>query len=501
MELRILEFFAAAFLVLSIIRPLIRGLWRLDGISALPLLAFAIIIGAFAAYDFRPECVPLLVCAIFLAFANMTDFLALFSRIQSDSYLDRSLVFTLLSAAACAFVVWIAFFFAPPLDMGLSAAGVETITLRNYRQNTLVVRIYGPVPPETGSLAIGADSVRTGGFAEGPAEGEAGELHPLLILIPPAAGSIQAVDQVCLALRDRGFSVLSYSRPGFDSPAINSRGEAVRLGFTGLYRLVNALWRGCTDVKANEGGRGLEAERRADAEFLVRELRENRTLRDKFHDTDFEALVLAGYGAGGAAVTELAADVNFTAGNSGVRCVAALEAPILSALEGEALPAPPRYSGAAGELFNRLRDFVLDITPRKITHAGRIPQSTLPLLLVVSGRVIHRRTGRYETVLRALGASRAPALLAAVPGAGPFDYSDSPRIYPIYSFLFRGEEGAPSEGGPELTAALITNFAANVLGTGTLITAPPAGGEARIPPEYSALYTEVSGSWETPPRM
>jgi hypothetical protein len=115
--------------------------------------------------------------------------------------------------------------------------------------------------------------------------------------------------------------------------------------------------------------------------------------------------------------------------------------------------------------------------------------------------VIRRRTGRYETVLRTLGASRAPALLAAVPGAGPFDYSDSPRIYPVYSFLFRGEEGAPPEGGPELAAALITNFAANMPGTGALRAAPLAGGEARVPPDYSALYTEVGGSWETPPRM
>ncbi|MDR1388605.1 MAG: hypothetical protein LBJ31_01320 [Treponema sp.] len=471
MELRILEIFAAVFLFLSIIRPLVRDLWKLDGIAALPLFAFALVIGSFAAYDFRPECVPLALFAFFLIFANMPDFISLFARRQSDMYLDRSLVFTLASAVICVFVVWIAILFAPPMDRELSSAGVETMVLRDYgRDSSLTLRIYGPLPREAA---------------------EAGEQHPLIIVVPPIAGSIQTVDQLCLSLRARGFSVLSYSRPGFDSPAITAQGEPVRLGFLGMYRLANALWRGQKDVKANEGGRELEAERGADVTLLLRELRENQNLQSKFHDTDLNTLVLAGYGAGGAAITVLAADSAFVERFSAVRCVIALEAPVLSALEGDAGPPVERYTGAAGELYNQVRDFIEDHTPRKITHINTVPQSKIPLLLVVSGQIIHQRSGRYETVLRVLSASKAPSLLAAFPGAGPFDYSDSPRVYPIYSFLFGGDEKNVSPAGPEPTASLITNFASAVLG-GEALSAGPSAGE---------VYTEAGGSWETLPQL
>jgi hypothetical protein len=470
MELRILVFYASFFLFLSIIRPLVRGLWKLDGLAACPLLALGIMVGIFPAYGFRPECIPLLFFALFLTFANLPDLTALFFGLQSDSYRDRGLLFILATGAVFACTLWITLYFDPPVDMELFYEGAETIQLQDSRRGAeLNVRIYGA-----------GESASAG--------------RPLLILLPPAAGSLPVVDAVCSALKERGFTVITYSRIGFDSPAFDGSGMPVRLFLPGLYRLINALCRGLNDVAANAGGRELEEGRRLDTEFLLGELSLNKALWNKLPGADRNCIFLAGYGAGGAALTVLAGMDDFAAGYPQVRGIIAVEGPLLSSLEGDVPPSSSPASDNPAGAFTRRAGFI----PKKITRIGTVPRPLLPILFILSDRVIQNRSGRYETILRTLGAARNTALLAAVPGAGPFDYSDSPRYYPIYSSLFRG--AVHREGqvpGPGLTALLMTNFAALVLET-------PRNGEA---PENAPLRTavldsdihiETGGVWQIP---
>ncbi|MDR2661636.1 MAG: hypothetical protein LBC31_01410 [Treponema sp.] len=480
MELRILVFFAAFFLFLSIIRPLVRGLWKLDGLAACPLLALGIMAGIFPAYGFRPECIPLLFFALFLTFANLPDLSALFSGLQSDSYRDRGLLFTLAAGAVFACTLWVTLYFAPPMDMELFYERVETVQLQDSRRGTeFNVRIYGP-DKESGKSAASAD-------------------RPLLILLPPVAGSFPVIDAVCGALGERGFTVITYSRTGFDSPAVDSSGMPVRLFFPGLYRLINALCRGLSDVAANAGGRELEEERRLDAEFLLRELPVNNILRSKLAGADRNRIFLAGYGAGGAALTVLAGMEDFAAAHPQVRGIIAVESPLLSSLEGDAPPPPPPPpKNLAGAFIRGAGDFAGSLIPKKITHVGTIPRPLLPVLFILSDRVIQNRSGRYETILRTLGAARNTALLAAVPGAGPFDYSDSPRYYPIYSALFRGAAHREGQaGGPAITAALMTNFAALILER-----TQDGEGFGNVPLTTalldSGIHVETGGVWQIP---
>ena len=488
----ILEYLAAFFLFLSIVRPLIRGLWKLNGLTVCPLLALGILVGIFPAYGFRPECIPLLLFAVFLVIANMPDFLALFFGLHSDAYRDKGLLFTLGSAAAFAFTLWIVVHFAPPLDTDLSTSGVKTTFMQGGK---LHVRIYGPAEPEHSA-----------------GQTEYSGLRPLLVLLPPVAGSFTVTDEVCMALRDRGFTVLTCSRLNFDSPSFDRSGMPVRLSFSGLRRLGNALSRGLRNVKANAGGRKLENSRRLDTLYLLRELPENKTLLSLLGDTDQNMIILAGYGAGGAALTVLAGRDDFSATFPQVRGIVAIEAPLLSSLEGDPLPDPlPIPTDPISRLFPQVYEYYESIKPRKITHISEIPKPGLPMLFLLSDRAIGEKSGRYQTVLRAFGSSRNAALLVAVPGAGPFDYSASPKYYPIFSSLYRGAAQTETHRNwPELTASLITNFAVLVLENSHTVTA-----ESEDPDEISDttepqkvpltktvldknIYFERGGVWQIP---
>ena len=492
MELIILECLAALFLFLSIVRPLVRGLWKLPGLTVCPLLALGILLGIFPAYGFRPECVPLLFFAIFLFIANLSDFLALFSSLQSDAYHDKGLLFTFGSAAAFVFSLWVTFQYAPPMHADLATEGVKTIFLQG---DSLHIRVYGP--PESGngteeSAGLDAPDGETSAPPPPPA-------RPLLILLPPVSSSFTITDDVCTALRDRGFTVLTYSRLNFDSPFVNRNGMPVRLSFPGVFRLGSAQIWGMRYIKANEKTRKLEETRKQDTLLLLRELAENRTLQNLLGGINRNIIFLAGYGEGGAALTSLAGEDSFTFGYPEVRGVISIEAPLLSSLEGDPPPPPPP---PAPDPFNRffqlVQEFFEKVKPQKITHISEIPRPGFPVLYILSDRVISERGGRYETIIRTISSSRNAALIAAIPGAGRFDYSASPEHYPLLSALFKGaEQTGISRNWPEVTASLITNFAFLILDNISDDAIPD-----KIPLVKTALdnntYLERGGVWHIP---
>jgi hypothetical protein len=454
---------------LSIVRPFVRELWKLPGLAVCPFLALCVVVGIFPAYGFRPECILLLLFALFLFCANLPDFYALFFGLHGDTYRDKGPVFTIVTAVVFVFVMGITVSFSPSTDGDLSTGGVQTVFLDRGK---LHVRIYGEIKQEeaaaddTGETQDQEESRVVMILADEAAGAEAAPMElppgrPLLILAPPVAGSFTVSDEVCAALRDRGFTVLCFSRVNFDSPFFEENGKPVRLSASGLFRLVSALTRGTKNTAANARGRELEEGRKNDILFLLEEISVNKTLRDLLGDTDTNTVYLAGYGAGGAALTTLAGTNTFAAQFPQVRGIAAIEAPILSSLESDPMPPPPPpATNPFSALFRAASLAIKNNSARKITHISNIPRTRLPCLFVVADRVTQRRTGRYETILKALEQSHGPSLLAAVPGSGPFDYSASPGYYPMFSALFRGaQQPGQKRDWPDLTAAIITNFA------------------------------------------
>jgi hypothetical protein len=492
MELLILEIFAAVFLFLPIVRPLFKALWALDGLVLLPVLSLGILVGIFPVYGFRPECVPFLGFAFFTNIVNFSPLISLFSQLRNDDYRDRGLPYTAASLAVFGFVLWTALYFSPPLDMVFYEKAHTMLIRDRNRDEDLWLRIYAP-------------------------EGEAGGLRPLLLLVPPAAGSVTVTDAVCVRLLEKGFTVLSYSRPGFDSPALDASGAYKRLGLPGLFRLGNALCRGLGDMAANEDGRELEEGRRRDVEFLLAELAQNKTLRDALLSADKSCVFLAGYGAGGAALTGLCSSPEFTARFGQVKGLIAVESPLYSSVEGDPPPPVPLPSKNPLVVFFRgIEHFFRGLAPRKVTGIGSVPRPELPVLFIVSDRAFQERAGRYQSILKTSESARGPALTAALSGAGPFDYSDSPRVYPVYSFLFRGEKTERAKADyPRVTAALMANFAAFIMesadpaypseSANPAASANPADGRGinlgASPPEKTALADirlETGGVWNLP---
>jgi hypothetical protein len=270
---------------------------------------------------------------------------------------------------------------------------------------------------------------------------------------------------------------------------------------------------------ANADGRELEEGRRRDMEFLLVELAQNKTLQDMLSATDKSCVFLAGYGAGGAALVSLSSAPEFAARFSQVKGIIALESPLYSSVEGDPPPpVPPPTENPVLAFFRGTGAFFRGLVPRRVTGIGDVPQPEIPVMFIVSDRVIQERSGRYATIVKTLNSFRSPVLITALFGAGPFDYSDSPRLYPVYSFLFRGGKGGrarPAAEYPAITAGLIANFAAfimeawtsaNTAGPADTVSPANSAGVQGInltasPPEKTALadvYLETGGVWNLP---
>jgi predicted dienelactone hydrolase len=487
-ELGILIFLAVFFLFLSLVRPLIKDLWTIEGLSVLPLPALGIIAAIFPAYGFRPECIPLLVYAIILNITNIPVLVSLFKP-QNDNFLERSAVFTVFALGLLFLSSGTAFLFLPRGDA--DPAGVRVVTVQDQsRSAEFFIRIYAPeLSPD-----------------------EPAENRPLMILVPPVMGSVMMTDRLSGALAGRGFTVMSYSRRGFDSPAAGENGRKYHLSPGKNAAILRALTTGTRSETANRIGRSLETERIADIRFLLSLIGRNTALGALFSGTVPDCVFLTGYGAGGAALVSIAASPGFAGNYPEVRGIIAVESPLLSILEREK-EEPPEHPSP--RVWAGIKDWFISLGVKKISRIAAVPRPQVPVFFLVSDRIQdpRHRDDRYASILRTLHGSAESMLLAAVPGAGPLDYSDCPEKYPLYSVLFPG-------GGRDIwknetfiggTASLMANFAAMVLAKQADPVNPidpieqtdPESARVRIsPPARTSLdrniYIETGGTWNLP---
>jgi predicted dienelactone hydrolase len=461
-ELIVLELLTGLFLFLPLIRPLIKQLWDMEGLALLPLLALGITIAIFPAYGFRPECLPLLVYTIVLNIISVPTLIAALTHLRNDDFRERLPVLTVVAIGILGAVIGAALYFLPVEVQDIvsdeSGGRATVIALRDDSQGAeLFVRVY---PAATD--ARNADS-------------------PLMVLIPPVSGSVTAVDRVCMELEARGFRVVSYVRRGFDLPL--SPGK--------LARLFRVLSKGRESEAINAQGRLFEDTRMQDIEFLLTQIRQNPALG---FTAQGAPVFMAGYGAGGAALTMLAGNRGFITRHPEVRGIIAIEGPILSMLRGdEREPFEPRAEANwFKSMWAGITHWLAERKPAKITHIANVPNPALPILFLVSDQVTapRYRDDRYNTILRVFHDTDSPALLAAVPGAGPLSYSDVPEKYPLYETLFPGQalpvwrrmDYAPG------TASLMVNFAAIVLEG-----APSSLTRQSLPP--GQIYYETGRAW------
>jgi len=456
-EIWIAELLICFFLFLHITRPVIKALQSIEGLAWLPLVALLISLALFPAYGFRPELIPLLLFAAFFTGAGI------FSRIRENAgsrvYRKTRAIFVAVPLALLFIFTGIAFYFTPPKDTAFLTQGVYTLKAEDTSEEKAAeyyIRVYT----------------------------ESGDLHPssrpLLILAPPLLGSIMAVDQISGELRDRGFTVISYSRRGFDTPAIHisegGKTERHGIGMAEWFRRFNAFSSGTVSAKANAYGCLLEEKRKEDIQFLLSWIRQNPLLDEKiplFSIASRDAVFLAGYDAGGSALVLLAD--SFSGIN--ISGLIAIESPLWSVYRADTPEIPP-LSADAGWLESvrySLNRWFQEMKPRKITGLGQVPVLSIPVLFLTSDRerdFNYQETSytgsRYLALHRCFEAARFPSVLASADGAGPLDYSDFPVRYPLITAFFGGHQRTHRDNidAPAGTAAIITNFAIRAAGGG-----------------------------------
>jgi hypothetical protein len=486
-ELRLLEGLIGFLLLLPLLKPFSNKL-NLGGLVLLPPIGLGITAAVFPVYGFRTECLPLLVFALFETVLFIPSITMLLKEPRYDTSLnDRPLLFA-ISVIFLAGATGFALFFAPAEDAGLSAPGGIARLVQGPGGTGYTLRVYGS--DESGEGA--------------PPEGPVGtEPRPLMLLIPPRGGSIITVDRVCRELGDRGFTVISYSRTG---PVAGKAREGMSLAE--VYGLWSIHRRGHRSAAANAQGRALEAESLEDTGFLLSRIRDSQgrdpALAAALAGVDLRNIFLAGYGAGGGALIALASSPNFAAENPGVRGIISVEGPVFSAFREEAPPPPLPPRGILRDIPARIAGWFSRFRAKKIAGPGPGLVPGLPLLCIVSDRAFEdrHRKGRYAALFAMLRAAREPVALAAVPGAGPLDYSEIPEKHPIYRRFFPGGSGDiwKDRDFPGGTASLMANFAA-LFQEGR--AGDPAGPEApetgprgiRRTALEAGIYLESGGGW------
>jgi hypothetical protein len=484
-EIWIPELLLILFLILSLVRPFFKGLWAQDGLSWLPLISLLITIGIFPAYGFRPELLPLLVFNVFFSIINIPNLIFSGASRPGDDFRDENPLFTFLALVLLVAVVFPVFAFSPrlpPAESGANSVQIEEI--RDERRNRdYFLRIYGPSAP----------------FEQAQAGGSAGGPRPIIFLSPPEAGSVFAVDQISRSLGDRGFTVISWSRRGFDFPAGGKNRRNYQVSPAKMLRYWRVFRKGTFLQKANEQGQSLETGRLEDIEFLLGRIRGSRLWEG-------QPLILVGFGAGGSALAYLAETSGFTARFGNIKGIIAVESRFWSAYRSDTPVLPQVPAGASR--FLRLRtqaaNWFRGLGARKTSGFSRLPRPTVPALYLVSDRALNLGDEKspYRAVFEILRNSNAPAALAALEGAGPLDYSDYPLSHPVYSFLFPGRKSAARNStkkngkSVEDTANIIGNFSAMLLEADVRTQADALN----IPEKHrlsGAIHTETR-SWNLP---
>jgi hypothetical protein len=422
-EIWVPELMVVVFLALPLLRPFVKKLWPVEGLTWLPLVALGITIGLFPAYGFRPECVPMLAFAVIYNFIHFYPLVSgMFAR-SNDAFRDRGALFTV-----CAFL----FLSAATVPMFAFSSRIEVPAEKNtvsvVRVNRdYALRIYGSVQAN----------------------------RPLIFLVPPEWGSADSVDLVCTELQNKNFTVVTYF------PYKNSF-WAHLITYWRVFRSATVL------ASANEQGKAMEAQRRKEIELLLPRL---PSLLSR--DDNIPPLLLAGYDAGGSALAYLAGENSFVSANGYVRGVVAIEGRLWSSYLPEVRPVPPMpitpgVRGVFARFWANILNRLNNLKPQRVSRSGLLPgagftRPGLPVLYLVSGRALDISEGQkpYQAVFDTLRSGSGPAAIAALEGAGPLDFQDYPLTHPIYSFLLPGQENARqiSENPISDTASIIGNFA------------------------------------------
>jgi hypothetical protein len=433
------------FLVLPLFRPLVKTLWPLDGLVWLPLVAMIITVGIFPAYGFRPECLPILLFAFIYTSANLDSISSSIRSQPSDAFHDRSPLLTVFAFITLGAAIFTMFAFSPR-----TGSYPETETARALKVpgpgRVYYMQIYG----QPGSGQIGSDQIGSGQIG-----------RPIIFLVPPELGSSASIRLICSELENKGYTVVTYSRKDFDLPFIDENGKK---HFSMLLQMPGYLYAslmGARFASANDRGKAMEAERRADIEYLL------PRIYGLTGETDYEPILLAGYGAGGSALAYLNENGGFGSNNN-VLGIIAVESRLWSSYETEASAVYKDSStrGFSYRILTEVVDRLTNLLPKTLKRTkALLPSANLPVLYLISGKALNyplvdygKGKNPYQAIFDTGRFASGPIAIAAIKDSGPLDYQDFPLTHPVYSFSLPGQLNDAVNAISD-TASIIGNFA------------------------------------------
>jgi hypothetical protein len=431
------------------------------------LPAFFIAVGLFPAYGFRPEAVPLVVSSIIITLIRLPYILSTLGKKDIIEYTERGTFSAFFGIVLLCVVLALAMAFSPA-EIPAYASGVYTFSAKDGAGRDYFFRVYRDQGEETGIF---------------------GKERPLLVLIPPLYGSVGVLENLCNELLMQGFTVLTYSRRGFDAPALDEGGRTYGISPAEWFGRGRAFLSGAEIFRDNERGRLLEKERRDDILFVLSRVMLNPRLDEGLSLFDIagrDAVFLGAYDAGASALLLLSGEGDFVRSRPFIKGIIAIEPPLWLAFTEEIREYGELPSGASrfGRFWAGLGRRLDSLKSKKTAGPGFVPRPGYPLLILASDRILDDPPGRqYKAIRLCLQAAGLPAVLAVMDGAGPLDYSDVPLKYPLVSAFFPGrrrEVFKPGEaaGG---TASIIARFAFRTLEAET-----PAFRGFKVPPELPA---------------
>lgn len=157
------EILILLLLVPVLLRPFIRRLQSIAGISILPLLSLLLIFGVLAAGGFRFSFLPVMLCTLLIFILNFVRMIHLFTGLPSDWYSTPSIILYVFSIALFLVTLWSAILFAPEPNRITQNEITRTVHTESFSSGTKVrLSFWEPVNKENsnreGIIIIAADS-------------------------------------------------------------------------------------------------------------------------------------------------------------------------------------------------------------------------------------------------------------------------------------------------------------------------------------------------------
>lgn len=280
-DLLLLELVIAFLLAVYIVKPLAQQLQGIDGLYALPFLAFIICILFYPAFGLRIELLPLFLYALGLCLGTMPRFVDMARHLRVSDYGEGALLRPVAGLLFLGLCISISVIYLPHKSVDRSdeiALIQERVFNGSSRERAMVFKVYQP----TGD-----------------------RLPATLVLAAPVFDGIASADGLCRELAKKGLSIVLFLRPAYAVPPPHIA------GIPSAFAPGRALAHAWAWLSGRENSLGawqdavLEKEQLLSFQIALGHLL-SASNEDQFASLPRDRLILAGYGSGGGAAGLLA---------------------------------------------------------------------------------------------------------------------------------------------------------------------------------------------------